>query len=146
MQALLRNKKYSRKIFLGVIGSYLIETLDDDPIITKLAGVHILKSYQKLYPTHSTRFAGSTLRMVLKSFKGDALLILTCIDKLKSECHLFHFSNHGKQTDQQILLDALNLASFRWSAIRVDGISYALNKNNMPQMKEIQAILSSLKD
>lgn len=142
MQAFLRNKKYSRKIFLGVIGSYLIETLDDDPIITKLAGTPILKSYQKKYQTGSSRFVGSSVRMVLKSFEGDALLILTCFDKLKSECHLFHFSNHGKQTDQQILLDALNLASFRWSAIRVNGISYPLSKNTIPQMKEIQAILS----
>jgi len=142
MYTIIRKHKYSRKKFLGVIGSFLIETLDDDPIISKFINIKRLSSYRSKYPINGPRFLGPTSRMILKSHDADALIILIDID---SECHLFHFLNRSKYSDQQILSDALKLASFMWSSFRIDGISFQLKRNVMPQMKEIQAILSSLK-
>lgn len=143
MYTIIRKQKYSRKIFLGVIGSFLIETLDDDPIMSKFMNKKRLALYLSKYPINSPRFLGPTSRMLLKSHDADALIIFIAID---SECQIFHFLNRSKYSDQQILSDALKLASFKWGSIRIDGISFPLKRNVMPQMKEIQAILSSLKD
>jgi len=146
MQSFLRNKKNGRNIFLGVIGSFLIETLDDDPIINKLTKTCILKSYRTLFPANSSRFIGSTSRMVLKAFDGDALLVLTtCYDKLESpNCQILFYSNISKCSDQQILSDALRLASLRWNSIIVDGISHPLMIKATVNMKLVQLILSEV--
>jgi hypothetical protein len=146
VQAFVLNKKYGRKIFLGVIGSFLIETLDDDPIINKLTKTRILKKYRTLFPANTSRFVGSSGRMVLKAFEGDTLLILTCINKLESHCEVFCFYNKMKKyTDQQILSDALRLASLRWNSILVDGVSHPLMIKSTPNMKVVQLILSEAK-
>jgi hypothetical protein len=143
MYTIIRKQKFSRKRFVGFIGTFLIETLDDDPIISKFINKNRLTQYRSKYPVNSTRFLGPTSRMILKSHDADALIILIDID---SECQLFHFLNRSKYSNQQILSDALKLASFKWSSFRIDGISFPLKRNVMLQMKEIQAILSSLKN
>lgn len=116
MEAFLKGHRgSSTKRFLGVIGSYLVEILDDDPIIKKL----LAASCHSHSPSTDSRFRSATKRLILKSFSGDALVIIKTKPGSSdyNECELASFINNSREDSETLLNDARELAKHRWQKI-----------------------------
>jgi hypothetical protein len=134
------------KEFIGVVGTYFIEILDDDPFIT-----NFLTSVKGDYlhaPSESSRFLTPDERMVLKCHDKNSLAIF------KSERHhesyacslkLFIY-RHTSHAPKELLTDALRLAASRWSKIIVKESLYPLHESIRQPVAEILAALSSQKN
>ena len=116
MKAFLKSHRGSeRKRFLGVIGSYLIEVLDDDPVISRI----LSKSKYKHYPSNDSYLSGPTKRMILKTFSNDALIILGTRQGTQKNniCKRLFFINNSDIPSEVLLRDSRTLAEDRWSKI-----------------------------
>lgn len=114
MKVFLRNGRRGRasKKFIGVIGSYLIEILDDDPLIP-----HILTNSQFKYrPSDASRLDGVRARMVLKSHSNDSLIIFKTKNAThwNEECELVAFVNNSNIASTDLLREAQRLSEYRW--------------------------------
>lgn len=67
----IRNHKKGRPDYLGVHGSFLIETLDDDIMMLSEA-----PRYFQYWVVSQARLYGRDARLVLKSFKNDGLVLI----------------------------------------------------------------------
>ena len=147
MKAILKGHRGSKtKVFLGVIGNYFIEILDNDPFIPRF--ITTVKSDYLHLPSDRSRFLTPDERMVLKSHDKNSLVIFknephpercTCSIKL----FIYH---HPTQTPKELLTDAMRLAAFRWSKIIAGDKLYPLNQSFMQPAGEILAALSSYKN
>jgi hypothetical protein len=134
------------KEFIGVIGNYFVEILDDDPFIPKFLSA--VNSDYLHVPSDRSRFLTPDERMVLKSHEKNCLVIF------KSEPHLEQYTcsirlftyDHPIQTPKELLTDAMRMAAFRWLKITTGDKFYSLNKSFMQPAGEILATLSSHKN
>ena len=115
MESFLTTRTRPSKRFLGVIGSYLVEILDDDPVIQKV----LATSKHKYSKSPESRFTGLNKRMVLKTFSGDAIIIVqTKSGSVQNDqCELFVFFNKSLLTTKDLVEDARALAKHRWKVI-----------------------------
>lgn len=91
--------------FLGVFGSFLIETLDDDKIIEKLTP-RFFNNWREV-----KRLSGPNAWMILKNFSNEALVI---IKSKGSNAELVVYINHSIIPDEELIADVRRLASHRW--------------------------------
>lgn len=116
MEAFLKGHRGGKtKQFLGVIGSYLVEILDENPMITSL----LSKSQYHHLPSADSRFVAPTKRLILTSFSNDILVIIKNSEcSLDGDtCELAAFVNNSREDSETILADARVLAKHRWSKI-----------------------------
>ena len=116
MKAFLKSHRGNkRKRFLGVIGSYLVEILDDDPVISRI----LSKSRYKHYPLSYSYLSGVTKRMILKTFSNDALVILGTRPRVQKNniCKKLFFINNSDIPSKVLLQEARKLAEDRWSIV-----------------------------
>jgi hypothetical protein len=146
MKAFLRHHKRRSKPFFGVIGSHLIEILDDNPLIhsmltcTNSSYIHTVSG--------QSRLVRPSKRMILKSHSDDALVILAHHDasvNSSNECTIRLFINDSKTSDLELVKDVLRLVPHRWSSLYDGQESYDLRNLKLPASK-IQVLLSRLKN
>lgn len=115
MKSFLKSsRKTGSKKYLGVIGSYLIEILDDEPVI-----IHLLKDSAYHYsPSRASRFSGPDKRLILTTFQSDALLIFNTAkeNNFSDTVDLSVFVNNSTTPSAALLKEAENLAGLRWPA------------------------------
>lgn len=143
MQSILRGHRGSKKkLFLGVIGNYFVEILDDDPFITKFLAA--TKSKYQHSKSDLTRFLPPDERMVLRSHEKNSLVIFKGEKHLaQTVCSLKLFVYlHPAQTPKALLTDAMRLAAFRWSKIKSGEKIFHLEKSFKQPAEEILASLS----
>lgn len=124
MQAILKNRRGQKpKFFIGAIGTYLIEILDDDPLIPKL----LSKTNYRYRLSTQSRIKGQDKRMILKTFDNDALIILKNSSKNSDEkWTVFLIINNSPESSENLLQDAKRLARDRWPKINLlRGTSHA---------------------
>lgn len=68
---ILSNSRRNSPSFLGAMGDFLRETLDDDKLLLKLA-----PKYFNYWGLDSYRHSGQSARMILKDFQGKQLIII----------------------------------------------------------------------
>jgi len=108
-----------------VTGGTLIEISDDDPSLAQI----LLPSLQYYFPQQGQQFYGPYKRMILKTLKGDALVILkTAASSYNTNlCRIKVFVNYSIHEPNDLLLEAMQLASHRWDEIIFKGRIYSLN-------------------
>lgn len=146
MQAFLKSHRgYKNKQFLGVIGVYLIEILDGDSFIPKF--LEITGSNYVHVPSGASRFLSPDERMILRSFDSDCMIIFksSSHDPERYVCSIDLFICQHKSNRIFFLVDALRLASYRWSKISVAGKLYPLTNSLKQPAAEIQEALLSPK-
>lgn len=113
MKSFLKSsRKTGSKKYLGVIGSHLIEILDDEPVI-----IHLLKDSALSYsPSMASRFSGPDKRLILTTFLSDALLIFSTTKEsaFGDTVDLSVFVNNSTTPSVALLREAESLASLRW--------------------------------
>lgn len=116
MQAILKNRRGQKPtFFIGAIGTYLIEILDDDPLISKL----LIKTKHKYKASCKSRTKGQDKRMVLKTFKNDALIILKNAIGSEKEWTVLLLINNSQESSENLLRDAKRLARDRWPKVNL---------------------------
>lgn len=115
MKSFLKSsRKAGSKKYLGVTGSYLVEIIDQEPVIMEL----IRGTRFSFTPSDASRYSGTEKRMILKAFSDDALLILNTRQESTSNdlVELSVFINQSEVPSHILLNEAEKLASLRWSS------------------------------
>ena len=148
MKAFLKGPKKFSKQFLGVVGDYLIEVLDDDPRINKIISSSRKKLNHYHHESSQSRLSGLTKRMNLVNFSGKALVILKTESNALDEftCIITAFINNSELEENVLLSDAIRLASERWNSILYGGKVYNLAGLSKLPPKGIQELLLLSKD
>ncbi len=137
MLKLIKNHRGAKtKEFIGVIGIYFIEILDDDPFIKKF--LIAVKSNYHHTPSDRSRFLTPDERMVLKSHEKNSLVILKTASNAElytCEIKLFKYQP-SSSTPKELVIDVLRLAGLRWSSIKVRDKIYSLNRPLPMQLVE----------
>lgn len=113
MKAFLKSsRKAGSKKYLGVIGSYLFEIIDQEPLIMKV----LLGTKSIFNPSQASRHSGPEKRMILTTFSSDALLIFKTAHEnaLGDLVDLTIFLNASTYDIQTLLQEAEMLAILRW--------------------------------
>ena len=111
---ILSNSRRSGRPFLGAMGDFLRETLDDDKLVEKMAP----KFFNRWGPS-SNRHAGLTARMILKSFSNEHLAIIESLDATNKTAELVFFFSSKPLVSTDMLYDLRTLVSNRWSLGRL---------------------------
>lgn len=113
MKSFLKSsRKTGSKKYLGVIGSYLMEILDDEPVI-----IHLLKDSAYHYsPSMASRFSGPDKRLILTTFQSDALFIFSTTKEkdFGDTVDLSVFVNNSTTPSVALLKEVESLAGLRW--------------------------------
>ncbi len=137
MLRLIKNYRGAKtKEYIGVIGIYFIEILDDDPFIKKFLGA--VKSKYRHTPSDRSRFLTPDERMVLKSHENKSLVIIKTeptAELYTCEIKLFKCKSLSS-TPKELVVDVLRLAGLRWSSIKVRDKIYSLNRPLPMQLVE----------
>lgn len=137
MLKLIKNHRGAKtKEFIGVIGIYFIEILDDDPFIMKFLSA--VKSKYRHTPSDRSRFLTPDERMVLKSHENNYLVIIKTEpteDLYTCEIRLFK-CQPTKHPPKELVVDVLRLAGHRWRSIKVRDKIYSLNRPLPMQLVE----------
>jgi hypothetical protein len=130
MKSFLKSsRKTGSKKYLGVIGSYLMEILDDEPVI-----IHLLKDSAYHYsPSMASRFSGPDKRLILTTFLSDALLIFSTTKEndFGDVVELLVFVNNSVITSATLLKEAERLASLRWPVATLQFKSSSQETNHL---------------
>ncbi len=119
----IKNSRRKGSYFLGVMGSFLIETLDDDKIVEKLA-----PRYFNYWRSNSNRHFGPSARLILRNFSRDALVVIRTIDATSKTAELVFFKNHSSRVNSELIEDLTWLASDRWPKGKLITKSKKINK------------------
>lgn len=130
MKSFLKSsRKTGSKKYLGVIGSYLMEILDDEPVI-----IHLLKDSAYHYsPSMASRFSGPEKRLILTTFLSDALLIFSTTKEndFGDVVELLVFVNNSVTASSTLLKEAERLASLRWPVATLQFKSSSQDTNRL---------------
>lgn len=110
---ILSNSRRNAPSFLGAMGDFLRETLDDDKLVEKLAPKYFN------YWRDLTRHSGLTARMILKDFRNEQLAIIKSVDAGNEIAELVFFSSPMPAVSIDVLQDLKELVSNRWSQGRL---------------------------
>ncbi len=105
----IKNSRRKGTYFLGVMGSFLIEILDDDKIVEKLA-----PRYFNYWGSNSNRHFGPSARLILRNFSKEALVVIRTIDATSKTAEMVLFINHSSRVNSELIDDLRWLASDRW--------------------------------
>lgn len=120
---ILSNSRPNSPRFLGVMGDFLRETLDDDKLIEKVA-----PHYFKHWGPDSNRHSGRTARMILKDFQGKQLIIIKASDDKGHQAEMVLFSSSLPVVSIDVINDLRQLASNRWSQGKLRAKVSLMNK------------------
>jgi hypothetical protein len=101
------NHKRKGPDYLGVCGSFLIETLDDDKILAALA-----PKYFNFWDSKGGRLCGPEARLILKNFRNEALIIIKSTRDEDAELVVIAAPSWWLNAD--LVADIKRLASHRW--------------------------------
>ena len=148
MKTIIRNHKHGDPSFIGVIGNHLIEILDDNPQINLILSSTSFDNSYFFYSNDKPRYCGRTKRMLLKTFSNDVLIFFhtRVMNQKNHTCELKFFVNNSKINKEELLVDALKLASLRWEELYCNNQTYNLEKLFKPLPQGIVATLSSMKN
>jgi hypothetical protein len=107
---ILSNSRRNSPSFLGAMGDFLCETLDDDKLVQQIA-----PQYFNHWGPNSTRHSGRTARMILKDFHGKQLIIIKAADDKGDQVDVVLFSTSLPVFSIDVINDLRQLASNRWS-------------------------------
>lgn len=107
---ILSNSRRNSPSFLGAMGDFLRETLDDDKLIEQLA-----PQYFKRWGLDSNRHSGRSARMILKDFQGKQLIIIKAANNIDDLAEMVFFSTALPDVSIDLIYDLRQLASNRWS-------------------------------
>lgn len=119
MLRIIKNRpRQMPKLYLGVIGSYMIEILDDHPLIRKITTK--LQFHELSKPQLGSRLGGPCGRMILKGFTDDVLIVIRTKKRCKNNdtCVLGLMKNKSDIPSKVLLQDARSLAILRWRNVQ----------------------------
>lgn len=125
----IRNGKGRRTAFLGVMGSFFIETLDQDRLIRELA-----PEYFNYWHENQKRLFGQDARLILKNFHNSFLVVIRT--KNESSAEIVAFVGAKSWLTPDIIEDIKRLASHRWPKL-ILSINKSLINNIQPSLTEI---------
>lgn len=120
---ILSNSRRNSPSFLGAMGDFLRETLDDDKLVQKMA-----PQYFNHWGPHSNRHSGRTARMILKDFQGKQLIIIKAADGKGHQAEMVLFSTSLTVVSIDMINDLRQLASNRWSQGKLRAKVSLMNK------------------
>lgn len=107
---ILSNSRRNGSKFLGVMGDFLRETLDDDRLIEKLA-----PKYYNYWGRDADRHFGKSAHMILKDFGNQCLIIVKATDAKNFIAEMTFLSPAEGDISLDLLNDLRTLVSNRWS-------------------------------
>jgi hypothetical protein len=120
---ILSNSRRNSASFLGAMGDFLRETLDNDKLVQKIA-----PQYFNYWGPHSNRHSGRTARMILKDFQGKQLIIIKAADYKGDQAEMVLFSTALPVVSIHVINDLLQLVSNRWSQGKLRAKVSLMNK------------------
>lgn len=120
---ILSNSRRNSPRFLGAMGDFLRETLDDDKLIEKVA-----PQYFKHWEPDSNRHSGKSARMILKDFQDKQLIIIKAADNVGDLAEMIFFSTSLPDVSIDLINDLRQLASNRWSEGKLRTKASLMNK------------------
>jgi hypothetical protein len=103
----IRNHKKGGADYLGVLGSFLIETLDDDIMLLSVA-----PRYFQYWDASQARLYGRDARLILKSFRNNGLVIIKSTREQVPKLVVLKGPSNWLNSD--LVDDIIRLASHRW--------------------------------
>jgi len=119
----ISNSRRKGPKFLGAIGDFLCETLDDDKLLEKLA-----PKYFNYWRLDSNRHSGQSARVILKDFRDEQLLIVKAVNDEADLAEMVFFVSSHPTINVEMLRDLRNLVSNRWSEGKLIAKELRLNK------------------
>lgn len=120
---ILSNSRRNSPSFLGAMGDFLRETLDDDKLIERVA-----PQFFKHWGADSNRHSGRSARMILKDFQDKQLIIIKAADNIGDLAELVFFTTSLPDVSIDVINDLRQLASNRWSKGKLMTKASLMNK------------------